>query len=245
MRSRTRRARRTKDAPPTLLKQKIRRTNGRVDVYAYAVFAGEERRYGRFDDEARQLFDEDLATWLANGRGFPAEAVADDVPESALFTVHALREGFLHHIRTHRTERWLANNEPRYTSALDALDGLFGETPAATFGPKRLKAVREHLLSLKRKDRTTPRLTVRTVNERMSLVRAAFAWAVSEELVPPAVLEGLRAVDTVERDRVVSEYCAELSRTPFGLRVSRSGGAVSPTSAELRSVWTDRRPGSR
>jgi hypothetical protein len=57
--------------------------------------------------------------------------------------------------------------------------GLYGDTPAAEFGPLALKAVRQQFLNAG--------WCRTTVNQQTERVRRIFKWAASEELVPPAV----------------------------------------------------------
>ncbi len=70
---------------------------------------------------------------------------------------------------------------------------LYGSTPADEFGPKRLKAVRQEIITKGRK-RDGCLLTRDYVNYRSQCILRMFRWAVEEELVPPAVYQGLRAV---------------------------------------------------
>jgi hypothetical protein len=168
-------------------------------AYAYAALDGEERRYGRLDDEAPQQFAEDLATWLANGRRFPREVVETEA--GASFTLRDLVNGYAAFTVGEYGPEWHENNEARVRLALASVLDLYGDVPAVEFGPLKLKAVREHLVSLKRDDRITPQLSVTTINERMRIIRTAFAWAVSDELVRASVLEGLNAVKTLRQGK--------------------------------------------
>jgi integrase len=70
---------------------------------------------------------------------------------------------------------------------------LYGSTPASSFGPLALKAVREELVRAG---------NCRTeINCRVARVVRMFKWGVSEELVPPAVHEALRAVPGLRKGR--------------------------------------------
>ena len=85
----------------------------------------------------------------------------------------------------------------QYTNVLAALKPvreLYGTTPAAEFGSKKLKAVREHMVSVRD-------LSRKLVNARVNLIRRFFKWCVGEELIPPSVFEGLRAVDGLRYGR--------------------------------------------
>ncbi|NNJ26479.1 tyrosine-type recombinase/integrase [Alienimonas chondri] len=82
-------------------------------------------------------------------------------------------------------------------ASLKPLRELYGRTPAAEFGPKRLKAVREHMISVQDISR-------KIVNNRINRVRRFFKWAVSEELVPSSVLHGLQSVDGLKCGRTAA-----------------------------------------
>jgi integrase len=70
--------------------------------------------------------------------------------------------------------------------SLRPLRQAYGETPARTFGPLALKAVREQMI----KDGLCRTL----INQRINRVKRAFKWAVSEQLVGADVLTGLQSV---------------------------------------------------
>jgi integrase len=74
----------------------------------------------------------------------------------------------------------------RVRLALTPLRELYGPTPAAEFGPRKLKAVRSVWIR--------GQLSRAVVNERVQRVRRMFKWAVAEELIPPMVAHGLDAV---------------------------------------------------
>lgn len=99
------------------------------------------------------------------------------------------------------------------TSELDWLrrsllpvDELYGPTPAAEFGPLALKAVRQKMVE--------GGLSRKTVNARVNRVRRAFKWAVSEQLVPPAVIEGLRAVAALKAGRTEAKETEPVGPAP-------------------------------
>jgi integrase len=75
-------------------------------------------------------------------------------------------------------------------------------TPAATFGPKSLRAIQTRLRATPCDDRrgrysggrTPPSLSRGEVNRRVNLIRRMFRWAICEELVPASVLTALETV---------------------------------------------------
>jgi integrase len=71
--------------------------------------------------------------------------------------------------------------------------GLYGDTPAAEFGPLALKAVRQRFVNAG--------WCRKTVNQQTERVRRIFKWAASEELVPAAVYHALATVVGLQRGR--------------------------------------------
>lgn len=69
---------------------------------------------------------------------------------------------------------------------------LYGSTEAHSFGPLALRAVREEMI------RTLSRTTI---NVRIGVIKRAFKWAVSHELIPSGVYQGLRTVEGLKRGR--------------------------------------------
>jgi integrase len=81
----------------------------------------------------------------------------------------------------------------RIKSALKPVRELYGMAPAKDFGPLALKAVRERMIAAG---------WVRSqINLRIGCIKRAIKWAIAEELVPPAVLHGLQAVDGLRKGR--------------------------------------------
>lgn len=78
--------------------------------------------------------------------------------------------------------------------ALKPLRGLFGNSCANEFGPRKLKAVRQHMIEILD-------LSRRVVNNRINRIKRFFRWAVAEELVLPSVIHGLQAVQGLRKGR--------------------------------------------
>lgn len=159
-------------------------------------------------------------------------------------TVNELCFRFWKHAESHyRMADGSASRElDHYQSAQAVLVDLYGGTPAAEFGPLKLKAVRQKLVDTWRyfvrfgddsqawdrwvgesrfrrrvghggqweaewKGEWLPvellqkkkALCRKVINQRIDHIRRMFKWAVSEELVPPAVYEALRAVAGLRR----------------------------------------------
>ncbi|MCA8970812.1 MAG: site-specific integrase [Planctomycetes bacterium] len=152
--------------------------------YGYAIFDGERRGYGKDEAQARVLFDEDLARWLANGRRFPELEAPDPI------TIAELIERWREHMVRKRGDAWFTENGTRSHYAAQHLGKHFGSTLVADFGPRRLKAVRQAWLS-------EGRLCRREINSRVNYVKSIFRWGTSEELVPPDIWHGVHSVEAL------------------------------------------------
>ncbi|MCC9644982.1 site-specific integrase [Rhodopirellula sp. JC740] len=133
-------------------------------------------------------YDRLLAEWLANGR----RVVARDDEE--LITVVEVLAAFWKF-----AQGWyIKNGEPTneveaYRLVIRDIKQVYGDRPAIEFGPIAFKAVRQIWI-----DRGQARSTV---NKNAGRLKRLFKWAVSEELIPPSVHQGLLAVDGLQKGR--------------------------------------------
>lgn len=84
--------------------------------------------------------------------------------------------------------------EPRdYRLCSRVVRPLFGSLPAAEFGPRALKTVRQAMIDAK--------LARTLINQRAGRVVRVFKWAVAEELIPETVYRALTAVPGLQKGR--------------------------------------------
>ena len=76
------------------------------------------------------------------------------------------------------------------------LADLYGRTPAADFGPKAFKAIRQRLVDA---GNSRP-----YVNKLMPIVTRCFKWGAAEELVPASVYHSLTAVEGLRKGRTTA-----------------------------------------
>jgi hypothetical protein len=81
--------------------------------------------------------------------------------------------------------------------ALRPVRQMFGRTLAREFGPLKLKVVRQAMIDSE--------LCRGVINQRSIWIKRTFKWAVAEELVPPSVYEGLRAVPGLKKGRTTAK----------------------------------------
>jgi integrase len=80
--------------------------------------------------------------------------------------------------------------------------GLYGTTPAAKFGPRALKALRQFLVG-KNHSRVY-------VNDQIDNIKRMFKWATSEELLPPSAYHALRTVSGLRKGRTDARETAPI-----------------------------------
>lgn len=80
--------------------------------------------------------------------------------------------------------------------ALKPLRQLYGRTPAAKFGPRSLKTVRQAMIDAD--------LSRGVINARVGRIKRLFKWGVAEELIPPGVYHGLEAVPGLRKGRTAA-----------------------------------------
>jgi integrase len=140
--------------------------------------------------ESRAEYDRLVSEWLANGRRLPRAggAAGTDLTVTELVVAYVkFADGY--YVKNGRPTKEAGN----IRLALRPLRRLYGPTPAREFGPLALKAVRGEMVR--------SGLCRTEVNKRVRHVTRCFRWAVAEELVPPSVHHGLKAVSGLRRGR--------------------------------------------
>jgi len=172
-------ARPTPAVPPL----KLHKASGRGYVYA----DGRVYYLGRYDDpETAETYRRWLAEYDANHRR---------VLDKADLRISELRDAFLafaqsYYRRPGGGTTGEVGNFKRVTAELNA---LYGPTLAREFTPIKLLAVRDRFVSKS--------WSRGGVNQAVNRIRHVFKWAVSRELVPSTILEGLRSIEPLRRGR--------------------------------------------
>jgi integrase len=158
---------------------------------AVVTLDGRDFYLGKFGTtESRAEYDRLLDEWLANGRRLPAAASG----KGADTTINELILAYLHLADAYYVKNGKPTTEPvDIRLALRPLRRLYGDTLAIDFGPLALKTVRQSMIE--------SGLCRSEVNKRIRHVVRAIKWAVGEEIVPPSVHHGLRAVSGLRRGR--------------------------------------------
>ena len=146
---------------------------------AIVCIDGQTIRLGRWGSaEADDAYLRLIAEWMQNNRQLP-----DPTPEDEPATVTEVCVEYIKNARENRDPRDLDHIVPTLKIARQ----LYGSEPVESFGPKRLRIVRQQMID--------KGLARSTINKRVKWVRAAFRWAASHELVNERIY---RRLDTVE-----------------------------------------------
>jgi len=146
---------------------------------AVVRLGGRDFYCGKFGSAAsRREYDRVVGEWLAAGR---PQLVGGPGP----LTMAELLLRYLEYAKGYYLPP--SRELEGITLALRPLKQRYGHTVAAEFGPLSLRAVRDEWIRAG--------LARRHINARVGKIRRLFKFAVGHELVPPAVLDGLRAVE--------------------------------------------------
>lgn len=171
----------------------------RASGQAVVRLSGRDVYLGRHGTpESRQRYDRFVAEWLANGRQSPDPVSA---PTDKGLTVDELILSYLTFANGHYRKNGEPTNEVRnIKDSFRPLHRIYGATPAAEFGPKRLKTVREDMIAAG--------LARGVINQRVGRIVRAFKWAGSEEFVPASVYHALRTVMGLQKGRTAARETA-------------------------------------
>lgn len=173
-----------------------------INGHAVAVVTLPDQKTGRRRDhwlgrygspEGREKYARLIVAWETAGRRLPPRL---DQRAGYTLTVAQLAWSFLQHMEDRYSPRELDG----YRQAIRVLRGLYGETPAADFGPNALRTVREAMIRGDDKaDPPRPAWSRQTVNRRIHRVRATFKWAASYEMLHVGVYQALCTVEGLRR----------------------------------------------
>ena len=147
---------------------------------------------GPWNDPKSQLeYERICAEVRAAGQAAIATS-RDKVTTAEVFTA------FMRHAHEHyrRRDGSATNELSEYRQTIKLARELYGHVPATEFGPLALQAVRNKMIE---KDWCR-----KVINKRVSRLRRVFKWAVGQELVEPAVWQGLVCVQGLQKNRTAA-----------------------------------------
>jgi integrase len=146
---------------------------------------GKDHYLGEFgSDESKQRYEKIISDWLGG-----------QDPSRSMLTIDDLTLAFCAWGEDYyrRFDGAPSGELQNIRGALEPLTKLFGNTPISCFGPLRLKSVREEMVS---------RAWCRTnINRQIGRIKRVFAWGAENEIVPPAVFQGVRSVAALRLGR--------------------------------------------
>lgn len=129
-------------------------------------------------------YDRQVAEWLARGRQPLNEEGGEPSELPIVELIVRFKEWAEGHYICRRGK--VANEVTAILSATKILRELYGREPANSFGPLKLKAVRERMIQAG--------WSRGHINEQVSRIRRMFRWGVGDELVRAEVHQALEAV---------------------------------------------------
>jgi hypothetical protein len=111
-----------------------------------------------------------------------------------------------------------------YRQTLKPLRELYGHTAAAASGPLALEVVRQRMIDAG--------LCRKVINKQVSRIRSAFKWATRKQMIPPIVLEELRALEAQQRGRTAAKESPKLKPVPDAFV-----GAIRPHVLPRSGPW--------
>jgi integrase len=171
---------------------------------------------GEYDTpESRERYHRVIGVWEAAGRRLPS-GDWDSTPEER-------REGMtiamlvLEHY-TWAEKYYRPAEVMTLRVALRLLRKMYGETPAAEFGPQKLRLLRESMIL--GSETETPRRVPWTrtyCNSQCRRIRAMFKWAASHELLPVTVYQSLSTIEPLKRGRSAAREGKRVMPAPMEL----------------------------
>lgn len=136
-------------------------------------------------DESRGHYDRLLVEWLSAGRHLAPMRSSDAEPT---LKVNDLILRFWEHVQNYyrRPDGTPSGEASHFRPVLKLIRRLYGNTPAADFGPARLRAIRQAMI-----DRGWSR---RHINQQVRRLTRMFKFAASQELLPVSVCQPGAAV---------------------------------------------------
>jgi integrase len=174
---------------------RLHKSDGRalVTIHGRDIYLG---RHGT--PESRAEYERVIAEWLAHGKGRTGARPRPAAPAPDELAVVEVVAAFMRHAETHYRDPAgkMTREVDNCRDALKPVVMLYGSTPARSFGPIALRAVRDEMVKAG--------LARSTVNDRVNRVRRCFKWAASMELIPSSVVQGLATVPGLQRGRTTA-----------------------------------------
>jgi len=191
---------------------------------AVVTIDGHDHYLGLHDTpESKQKYARLIQEWTANQHLLASDSSAS-APVADL-TINELALAFWEHAKRYYVK---PSGEPTgerqaVKYSLRPLVELYGDERIVDFGPRKLKAVRQAMIEQD--------LARTLINRRINRLRHVFKWGVENEMVPPSVLDAIRAVAPLKRGRCDARESEPVKPVPMAMV-----NAVRPFVS--RQVWS-------
>lgn len=152
---------------------------------AVVTLNGKDFYLGKYGTpESREAYNRKIAEWLASGR----QTMPTSAPGESITVTEVAAAYWIHAEAYYKKPDGTPSSEvPLYKRLLGLLDSMYGSTPASTFGPLALKAVRQAMI-----DKGWRR---KSINKQVDRIRRVFKWASAQEIIPASVHHALTTVE--------------------------------------------------
>lgn len=179
--------------PKVKLPQIRRQKRAQGADLAYVTLSGQRIYCGPWNtEEAQERYNREVAAWLARGRVMPVDQNEITICELVdIYTAHIERE--------YPDSKSV---QDRVRLALVYLTDLYSRLPVREFGPVALKSVRDRMIDRSIKEHMKDEgLSLKTVNERVGVVKALFRFGAENELIPGEVYHRVQSVRPLQRGK--------------------------------------------
>jgi hypothetical protein len=186
------------------------------------VINGTQYYLGKFGSpESVAEYNRLIQEWLTHGASLPAPMPSGNLDRTVNELIHSFLSG---HAEVHyrHVDGTPTGEMVNFRDSFRPLKELYGRTPAAEFSPLRMKAVRGRMIE--------SGLARSTIDQRVGRIIHLFKWAAGNELVPPGVHHGLKAVSGLSPGRTKAREASPVKPVP-----EASVDAVRPFVS--RQVW--------
>lgn len=196
---------------------------------AYVVWWESGRRHYRYfgawgSADAATAYRQFAAEWAAGGSATPT-------PPGGVGVAGLVGRWLDHCEREYRKNGKITSEVYCCRSAARPLVELYGDTPAAEFTPKKLKAVRAAMVA--------KGWARKSINLHCSRLIHAFKWGAAEGLVPAAVHLELRAVSWLKQGRGVADPPKRTPAPDADVAAVLAGDHLHPKDPARRRVLAD------
>jgi integrase len=164
-------------------------------------------KYG--SPESWEKYGRVVAELRARGITRSSPSTADKPGPDETLTVNELILAYWRHVETYYRgpDGQPSHEQQNIKYALKPVRKLYGLTPAHSFGPLALRAVRAEMVR--------SGLARTTVNGRVHRVRRCFRWAASVEMVPGSLVHDLDTVESLARGRTTATEPDSIEPVPI------------------------------